>query len=594
MSILQSLTKDMAQIMEREMTRADSDPQRLYATLLLLIGWRRDATHPKAGASRQAPEWEAEADLDAVTDEPAENDAADEAALDRSAFEALKEDIPAFRHGNPYINGLLFRDFRIGLEARYQEDYLPGFGTLRIHAEAPIYLAEVLLCRALRPATGNAAEPTNMHKLLERLCRLSGAEGDWADTQIRRERQEVENQGAGHPDWFRPLATALQAQHKRLGDNISAIARNSRSQYGAYRLRAGDCAERVGEELMLHEVLDAAPKPLRAGFTDSDGFKKLLGYVIDSLNYRYALLRKCGLKPQDWLHQEKPSISRLEQLAELRAWATTFAEWQDGDYEAAFRLAFEALSAANGGRCAGFQGYERTPDPDPATERRFREARWAAEAEDDAVFWVDSRLGQAMLEQAGFSPVVSLDALAGPQDIGLSTPAYDLRDEHADSAEAAFREGLLQDLLRDAGPRLAENPVLHGFIHAVLIEDWDFADLLDLPRFREAQARHPRYAGLDETHDLPAQLFFDARALIAQVLLETETVPIDPLVREYLLRVIVEETPPRGKNGLFNRKSFKTLLAQYPLLSTLPPDELAETLERKAMGLLESLLRQRD
>jgi len=553
MHILDRLSKDLAELMERELAKPNASPDKLYIALLLLLGWRREG----AGKRRQEAV-EAEADADDAAEEAPETEEEEEEAEDEDALDALRRQTLAFRQGNPYLAGLLFRDYYADPRALLESQWLPGFGTVKIHAEASRYVNEVLWLKPLGLAKTNGDAPTNPHLLLKRLCQLSRAVGDWAGTDLHRRAQGR----AMDATWFHKLALALRAQRKREGGGIGATARNRRAASGPYWLTAGACAEEVGEELSLRDIVEIAPAPLSADLAADPDFDKLLNKVVKALNTRYAWLRACGLLPENWLHQDEPSIDRLKDLAHLREAATAAPSWQDGLKETAFREAFQALLAQSGkSKLGGFETFAA---------------------------WQDSDEGQAMLYR-GADQVVSLADILGGDDPGQD---FDGPDENADPAGDIEAWSLLAEIHRDAGPRLADDPLLSAFFHAALVQgrevqgpDGLWADAA----FQALQAADPRYAGL-APDALAARLFFAAKALIADVLLATEAVPVAAAVEAYFRWTVVEEKPLRGKDGLLNRKSFKSLLAQDPAYAGLSPDETAERLQAGAAGLLQKLL----
>ncbi len=554
MHILDRLSKDLAELMEREWVKPNANPDRLYITLLLLLGWRRETGKPGAAQPRNVETAEPDAE-----DEAEKADEPDDEEADAVALESLKAQTQAFRHRNPYLAGLLFRDYYADPHTLLESQFLPGFGAVNIHAEASRYANEVLWLKPLGLAKSNGDMPTNPHRLLKRLCQLSRAVGDWATTDIRRLAQV----SAMDATWFHKQALALRAQRKRQGDHIGATARNRRAASGPYWLLAGPCAEECGEELSLRDVAEIIPAPLSTGFSSDKEFRLLLKSVVNSLNTRYAWLRACGLLPEHWLHQDDPSIDRLKALAHLREAAAVTPDWQDGRKETAFRLAFEELLTQSGkGNVGGFASFDE---------------------------WLDSAEGQAMLHR-GASQVLSLSDLLG--DAGEEGPTFDEIDDTADPAGDAEALASLAEIHRDAGARLVQNPVLDGFFRQVLLQGRDVegpGGLLEDAGFQGLLEEDSRYAGLARD-EVGVRLFFAARSLIAEVLLETHPDPLAPLVAAYFRWAVVEEKPVRGKDGLFNRKSFKALLANDASYSAKSPEELDECLQAEASGLLKQLL----
>ena len=555
MHILDRLSKDLAELMEREWVQPNANPDRLYISVLLLLGWRREMG--RASATQHRDRLVDEEDrLDAADEAEAEEENEDETNAD--ALEVLREQTQAFRQRNPYIAGLLFRDFYAAPHMLLENHFLPGFGTVKIHAEASRYLNEVLWLKPLGLAKSNGDTPSNPHLLLKRLCQLSRAVGEWTATDILR-MQQASGMDA---TWFHKSALALRAQRKRQGDNIGATARNRRAASGPYWLLAGACAEEVGEELSLRDVAEIIPAPLSTGFSLDKDFSKLLKSVVNSLNTRYYLLRACGLPPSDWLHQDDPAIDRLKALARLREAASITQDWQDGHKETAYRLAFEDLLQHSGkGQLGGFETFGE---------------------------WLDSEEGQAMLYR-GASQVVSLSDILGDEGEGQ---ILDEGDGNADPAGDVEALAALAEIHRDAGPRLVLNPVLDTFFRRVLLQGRDVEGpdgLLEDEGFKALLDQDPHYAGL-ATNEAAVRLFYAARSLIADVLLETHPVPVAPLVEAYFRWVVVEEKPVRGKDGLFNRKSFKSLLSQDADYAGLAADALDGRLQAGASSLLKKLL----
>ena len=150
----------------------------------------------------------------------------------------------------------------------------------------------------------------------------------------------------------------------------------------------------------------------------------------------------------------------------------------------------------------------------------------------------------------------------------------------------------MAEIHRDAGPRLVLNPVLDRFFRQVLLQGREVegpGGLLEDEGFKALLDEDPRYASL-AADEAAVRLFYAARSLIANVLLETHPEPVAPLVEAYFRWVVVEEKPVRGKDGLFNRKSFKALLAQDADYAGLAADALDGRLQAEASRLLKKLL----
>ena len=238
MHILDRLSKDLALLMERELTKPHADPQRLYIALLLLIGWKRGgspSSNHQAGRSRlvsvddsaafEPEEPDSDDELDAASEEPLP------AASDNVAFAEFVREAP-FTHRNPYLSGLLFRDFYASHTP--EECWLPGLGGVKIHAEASLYVEEVLWLKALGLAKSNGEKPTNLHLLLRRLCQLSRAAGAWADTDIVR-RKNGKSIGLDVL-WFRKNRLGLA----RTGQTLVCGRNRPQSPRGIRAVLAGD------------------------------------------------------------------------------------------------------------------------------------------------------------------------------------------------------------------------------------------------------------------------------------------------------------------------------------------------------------------
>lgn len=585
-AILYRLRHDLITLMRRELTRAQPDPLRLLGAWLLLIGGQRRSTAPTAPAS-VIDDLDMDDDSDAETDDSDETADMDDDAHDSAELAALFDTAP-FQRGNPYPDRLLFRDYATTQPWETRDAY--GFGPWLIHAEAPTYVEEVLWMTRLALATQSKAQSkadqlTNPHLLLRRLCRLSRAPGHWADTDIQRRRY---GQARGlDVTWFRPVALALRKHIERYDHLIATISRNRREAFGPYWLTAGDCADIVGEELSLGDIFGIVPLPLRADFDEDSDFQKLFWNVLEAVNTRYRLLRTCGLPPQDWLDEtparkrqtpnQAPqddkglSINRLKGLAairrefnRLRREANPAApHWASAGHpalcERLFREAFEQVrqQPACQGKPGGFASVEA---------------------------WLDSKEGQAMLSRGLYWRVSLTDE---DEDYFHAIP-----DARPTPTEW-WADALNMDKIRqEAGPRLAQDPVLEMFVDGALVRDWDITEpdgLYANPLFQAKIATDPRYAKLDPTQ-LGHQLRQRLQLLIVDVLLDTEPQPPATVVLDYLRWVVIQSQPALGKGGLFKNKSFQAKLAEEPRLAGLKPRELNERLHHEAMHWLDCLV----
>jgi hypothetical protein len=573
MHILDRLSKDLAELMEGELTQAQGKPERLYIKLLLLIGWQRGARRASCqrGKPQVGAEWLGPEEMDDA-DEETEAESESFAPNDNAALAELSQQSP-FTHGNPYPSGLLFRDFQA--DRAGEEKWLTGLGAVTIHAEAALYVDEVLWLKTLGLATRNASEDskaTNTHLLLLRLCQLSQAPGAWAGSLIRR---SLDGKPAGlDVTWFRKTALALREQAKRLGGRISAAARNRREISGPYWLETGGCAEIVGEELSLGDVVGIAPMPLQAGFSADAEFFKRLRRVLQALNETYKSLRACGLPPRDWLHREEFSINRLEELALLRKQARQSEAWINGLQERAFRDAFDALRKTLAEK-------DKSKSKAPKKAESERKVGGFSNFDD----WLDSDIGQAMLREHP----LSLSVLFGEEE-----EDFQVEDQRLLApASAADAAELYAQILADAGPRLSQDPVLSAFFREVLVADRTFTgpgSLLEEAGFQALLAQHPGYAGL-APDGLAERLFYQANSLIASVLQESTAATAPKTVQQYLHWVLIQEKPFRA---LLRQKSFQAALAEEPALDGLSEERLAECLHQASLRLLARWLSQDD
>ena len=333
MNIIESLSRDIGEILQLELTNSRLDNNRLSIHLLLLLGHRR---HVKIPHKTARPLANAEDDdFDECEDQEQEEQTslhANDKVIEIKAFKTLQENVKAFHYANPYIKKLLFRDFRDDGGSEYENLFCLQFGNVFIHKEAILYLNEVLLLRPLQLARKNGDKPTNLHLLLKTLCHFSNKEGSWIDTEIARSHTAAPKS----EDWFAKLAGLLQKHDALQGDKISATASNRRKLSGPYWLTAGECREKISEELSLQDVLKMAPTPLGSDFAKKPEFSDILKGTIDSLNMRYRCLRSAGLPPEEWLRQDKPSIEELKKLARLRRRLVATEEWINDNIEAGF------------------------------------------------------------------------------------------------------------------------------------------------------------------------------------------------------------------------------------------------------------------
>jgi hypothetical protein len=259
-----------------------------------------------------------------------------------------------------YVEGLLYRDYRVDRDSQWYRWTLPDGAAARIHEQAIVYLHKVLsrrpkLARRLRD------EPGNMQLLLAHLCRHGPSRYGWQAAVIRRD-ASLEARGEA-TDFLEPLALELAAQRARLGDDYSEDSKRRRAEYGPLWLIRGDCCAEVPEEMSLFEVLDAAPLPLLAAFAEDPELQRMLVRVMDALNERYTLLRSCGLDPELWHDRDEPSIARLREMKQLRKPAEELMRLGiEDDNVDAYRRAFNQLKGREKqfAGCASFDEFATT------------------------------------------------------------------------------------------------------------------------------------------------------------------------------------------------------------------------------------------
>jgi hypothetical protein len=456
------------------------------------------------------------------------------------------------------------------------------FGTVLIHQEAIRYVEEVLLMKPLQLAKKNGDKPTNLHLLFRTLCRFSDAPGNWTDSDITRSDSAIEEESA---PWFDKLGQLLRIQYKKQDNKVNVTALNRRNISGSYWFNAGDCYERVCEELTLLNVLQMTPVPLNSSFANDEEFSRLLKGSIDSLNMRYRWLRSCGLPPEDWLQADKPSIEHLKELANLRKHAVATDEWFKEQYLVAFKTAFNELAQTNNHKWAGFNTFEE---------------------------WRNSDVGDAILMRSSKHLVSLTDLLTGDKDF----QELDIADDKSESIHETVDLSInLETLQAEVGERLTQ--VLSIFFEHVLLEGGElYGDngLLENSRFLQAALVDLDYTvfskniltlkeqladcsplmrdellntKLNWQMQIAEKLFIAVRQIIFSMLIQDKMA--SPLLQNYLEHVVICERPTRGTDGLFNKKSFKNLLAHEVDLKILSPEQLEAELARQAHNLISVL-----
>ena len=539
MNIIDSLTKDISQILQLELSKPRFNIDRLYVHLLLLIGHQRYAHIKKPNA--------VEDNSEAHDDNDTEENQADN-LIKLKPFKELKQKVTAFRFRNPYIRGLLFRDLHHDGWSEYQEQHCLQFGNIYIHEEAVRYVSEVL-CKTIQPKDAN---PTSMHLLLKKLCRLSLANSAWQTTDINRQKTAIIKDA----DWFQ-----IVSQNKHLNANNKPSKK--REEFGAYYLTAGECCVEIAEELNLPNVLNITPKPLPENFASDAEFIKQLKAVLDSLNKKYYWLRRAGLPPVDWLNHDKLSVENIEKLAYLVEAVKKTEEWLKDETESAFKKVFEERNE----KILGFTHFED---------------------------FKNSTIGDFVIHRNN-KRFISKDELL---DTG-----FDIESEENSIDDLQMKDGL-NDLLSQAEPLLINNPVERLFFVEVLLGDrvlFGKNGLCEQAEFKTALKNSENYAELaqqlnlatDEQQltalhsELAEKLFFALRVVLFKVLIKHHN--IEPILSDYIETVIIEEKPFLGSKGLINKKSFQKHLAQKPDLNRLSNEELALRLDNLAKDELAKL-----
>lgn len=389
----------------------------------------------------------------------------------------------------PFRDGLLFRDFSQDpadlwlrptghqREADFDRDSDPGSarksqadtlpvsgGNKGVYKPALTYLT-LVLSRRLTLANNLRDQPTNLHVLMASLAAHGPEAQGWPQVQIARAPSSPA--AAPQPPFFARVARVLAAQVRRLGGGYGPISASRRSAYGPYRLTLPGCGAEVAEELNLWDCLAALPVPMERDLDEASLLR--LVRVLESLNERYALLRSCGLDPEQWHDDGDLSLGDLQQLRELKRAAESCSS---GTPEAAYAAAFKTLRAANP-TIAGFETF--------------------------AAFTAGS-LGQQLIHRGPLSlhtplsgedeDLVLEDSLAAPDpESGVSAPEHQLKQAAA-----------VQYVLAHC-PAIQRDPVLAWFARATLAEGctiWGPGGVLADPDFRRLVDASSKYPATDD------------------------------------------------------------------------------------------------
>ncbi len=398
-----------------------------------------------------------------------------------------------------YVSKLLFHDFSKSRQESFHflKDLSgkpllgPDGKPVRIADQAITYLYEVLHRRlGLAKVNVSRGKPTNMHELLTHLCRRGPGGWHWRQAEIQRslagKESRVENLA------FARTKKALKNQINRLGKNYSAESRSAREQHGPYWLRAGDCVAEAPEELSLfHDVLEAVPKPLQAGFADDWDIRLYLLKVLESLNERYKLLRSCGFEPTAWLDRESFSIAVLREMTQLKTKARRFLQSHPMSTEvAAFEKTFEVL---------------RNDRPHYCGHRPF--ADFLATEEGSILIGLPARGQYSRPDSEESSPEGEDWPTDGPDDVaddgarldGIDEDAVDDLDPLAALIDSMSDKLKLKEQLKQliiTQPAIDQDPLRRFFFLEVIPERIGDRSLLENAQFLKLIAAHPEFAGL--------------------------------------------------------------------------------------------------
>jgi hypothetical protein len=375
----------------------------------------------------------------------------------------LCADLLLLLNREPYVNELLFRDFKLNSSQRMRKCLLPNGTVKNFHVECFVYLRHVLVLHRMTLANNLKDKPGNLHLLFEALCRYSEPVEIWQNVSVKRIARTSKTTHI-NPD-FATVANKLQAACDRLGDDFSGISKRRRKEYGALHLCAGNCTTEMPEEMALLEMLKILPLPLRTEFANDEELQKCLSRVVDALNTRYKWLRACGLNPEKWLEREYPSIQNLKDITKLRKHITEHLAQKGGDFMAVARQLFELLLLqSNQKKFAGF------PDFDT----------FSAE-----------KVGREMLGLLPISLNQAQDVLA--KDAGESPDNIAIRDEENQLFKAWIEN------LQDDYPKFFD-PIMAYFFQEVLAKGipvgGEVYGLLEDKAFQQLLAKDRRYANL--------------------------------------------------------------------------------------------------
>lgn len=244
---------------------------------------------------------------------------------------------------------LLFRDFSQSLADLLIEYPLPDGDIKKIHIESINYTQDVLTKR-LTIVSKHKSLPTNLHFLLLMLFRYS-ENTQWLRTRIKRKKTKPYINDL----YFKKTENVLKRQCKQLFD-MGEVSKTYREKYGIFQLMSGNNSAELVEEISLFDVFETIPVPLTKGLVDSPAwYIPLVERILVSLNESYALLRSCGLPPDQW--QGELSIGKLRTLKQLKKMADGMIHsGEEKECYSAYQQAF--LTLLNGNKkTAGFTDF---------------------------------------------------------------------------------------------------------------------------------------------------------------------------------------------------------------------------------------------
>lgn len=229
----------------------------------------------------------------------------------------------------------------------------------RIFRPALVYLS-LVLSRRLALANNRLDQPTNMHVLFGSLAAHGAAEAGWSEVKVTRAKRPIVSLASSSSERIGRVWSVLKKQIARLGTGYGPVSARRRAKYGPFWLILSDVAAEMAEELSLWDCLAPLPVPLACDLNEAS--RDQLCRVLESLNERYALLRSCGLDPEQWYDDAELSVSGLRDLQTLRkAVNARLAAPPDGSQattpERAYADAFECIRTDTH-RPAGFATFE--------------------------------------------------------------------------------------------------------------------------------------------------------------------------------------------------------------------------------------------